>query len=487
MAKKLFKDIVSTGGVYFVVSIIGAISGILFPRLLGRDQWGLWSITIGLVGLLAPIAQVAMSTTLTTFISKFKDDKEKVSSYINSAYVIAITSSTLVGVTLIILRGYLSKSVFQDERLSLFILLAAGIIFFKQINVINRDYFRGFRDFKRYNLLKLMPTLFIFFLTLAFLLIFSYRAIYIVISHFSVAGLFCIAVLIYLFKKEEPFKLFRIPSKGITKKVLKFGTPLIFTMTFMNIMKSMDRVLLGFFLETPDVGVYSVAAGIPLMIGSMFTPIGTVLLPTFSKRESKGESSESLLREVFSFLLFVSIPMVIFIILFSKDILHLIFGEEYVVGATVLSITSIEIFLYSGERLLGASIVATEKTLAYALGIGSSTGTNVILNIVLIPLFGIEGAAIGTVISFFVLFSIMVAISKRDYRFDILQIEIKSIFILLTATLISGITLKRYLEGYVSFVVTLFVFILLMLVFAELSALKWYEQLKTHIKEWFFL
>ncbi|MFW5928064.1 MAG: flippase, partial [Thermoplasmatota archaeon] len=467
MAKKLFKDIVSTSGVYFIVSIIGIISGILFPRLLGPDQWGLWSITIGLVWLLAPLAQVAMSTTLTTYISKYKGNKEKVSSYVNSAYFVAILSGFIVSITLILLSDYLASSVFQDDRLKIFLLLAAGIIFFDQLNIINRDYYRGYKDFKRYNIFKLIPSLSILVLTLSLLMIYSYRAIYLVISHVSIAALFCILVLIYMFRKEETFKLFKLPKKNVTKKVLKFGVPLIFTMTFMTIMKSMDRVIIGYFLETSDVGVYSVAAGIPLMIGSMFAPISTVLLPTFSERESKGESSELILKEVFSFLLFISIPLIIFIILFSQDILLIVFGEEYVLGAMVLSLTSIEIFLFSGERLLGASVVASERTTRYALGMGISAISNISMNIILIPIWGIEGAAIATVLSFLILFIVIISLSKKEYRFNVSQLDLTAIIFLIGTMIVSGILLKKYLDGMVSFITTLVVFGLILLVSVE--------------------
>ncbi|MFW6038432.1 MAG: flippase [Candidatus Saliniplasma sp.] len=487
MAKKLFKDIVSTSGVYFIVSIIGIISGILFPRLLGPDQWGLWSITIGLVWLLAPLAQVAMSTTLTTYISKYKGNKEKVSSYVNSAYFVAILSGFIVSITLILLSDYLASSVFQDDRLKIFLLLAAGIIFFDQLNIINRDYYRGYKDFKRYNIFKLIPSLSILVLTLSLLMIYSYRAIYLVISHVSIASLFCILVLIYMFRKEETFKLFKLPKKNVTKKVLKFGVPLIFTMTFMTIMKSMDRVIIGYFLETSDVGVYSVAAGIPLMIGSMFAPISTVLLPTFSERESKGESSELILKEVFSFLLFISIPLIIFIILFSQDILLIVFGEEYVLGAMVLSLTSIEIFLFSGERLLGASVVASERTTRYALGMGISAISNISMNIILIPIWGIEGAAIATVLSFLILFIVIISLSKKEYRFNVSQLDLTAIIFLIGTMIVSGILLKKYLDGMVSFITTLVVFGLILLVSVELSRPRWYMELKTYIKEISFL
>ncbi len=487
MAKKLYKDLASTSGAYFITSVLGIIYGILFPRLLGPEQWGLWSITIGLIGLLAPVAQVAMSTTLTTYVSRYKEDKQKVSEYINSAYFIAIFSSFLVAVLLILLSSYLAGSIFEDERLRLFLLLGSGIIFFKQLNTINRDYFRAFKNFKKYNILKIVPEFSLLLLTISFFISFSYRAIYLAISQLAIAAVVCLYVFIYLFKREDVFKIISIPKKQVTKKVLKFGIPLIFTMTFMTVMKSMDRVLIGYFLEAADVGIYSVAAGIPLMIGGMFAPVTTVILPTFSERKGKGESSEVLLRELFSLLVYVSIPLIIFLYLFSEDILSLVFGTEYILGATVLSITSIEIFLYSSKRLFGIPVVGSEKTFSYALGLALTAVTNIVLNSILIPIWDIEGAAIGTVLSFILLFFVMLYLCKKNSEFKVLNIDVKVILLLFTSVFISGIFLEWILDGFPSLIITAIIFLIILYVLAEFSSPLWYRELKSYIKEISFL
>ncbi|MFO7792178.1 MAG: flippase [Candidatus Saliniplasma sp.] len=487
MAKKLYKDLISTSGAYFITSGLGIIYGILFPRLLGSEQWGLWSISIGLIGLLGPLAQVAMSTTLTTYVSRYKKDKKTVSKYINSAYFVAIFSSFLVSIALILLSSYLASSVFKDERLRLFLLLGAGIIFFKQLNIINRDYFRGFKDFKKYNILKIVPELSLLLLTISFFILFSYRAIYLATAQLVIAAIVCILVFTYLIREEDVFRIFRIPNNKVTKKVLKFGIPLIFTMTFMTVMKSLDRVLIGYFLEADDVGIYSVAAGIPLMIGGMFAPITTVILPAFSERKGKGKSSEVLLRELFSLLLYVSIPLIIFLYLFSGDILYIVFGQEYILGATVLSITSIEIFLYSSKRLFGIPVVGSEKTVSYAVGLGLTALSNIVLNSILIPIYGIEGAALGTVLSFVLLFFIMLHLCKRNSEFKISSVNLKVIIPLTITFLISGIFLEWILDGLISLIITSVTFLALLFVFSELSSPLWYRELKTYIKEMPFL
>ncbi len=485
MSKKLYTDMVSTTGAYIFVTVVGVISGVLFPRLLGPDEWGLWAITVGLVGILGPIAQLAMSTTIVTYISKYKKDKKKVTSLVNSAYVVAIIASFTVSVSLILLSDYLAGSVFGDVRLRTFFLLGAGIIFLDQLNIINRDYFRGFKNFKMYNALKIIPTLSLFLLTLSLIVLFSYRAIHLVISQVIVFSITCILVLVYLFRYESTFKQFKIPRKKETVMILKFGIPLIFAMTFITIMKSIDRMLIGYFLGTIDVGIYSVASVIPLMLASVLAPISIVLLPTFSERKVEGISSSTLLNEILSLLLYISIPLIIFIHIFSEDILLIVYGTEYTIGALVLSIASFEILLFGGYILFRTSVQAAEKTVKMALGIGGVAGTNIVLNVILIPRIGIEGAALGTVFSFVLLFFFMIYEVKNNYNLDISKIDANFLTLLALSLLISGFLIHRFFSGFYSFTLALITFIGIWSLFVHISSPRWYKEMMGYIRDLF--
>ncbi len=483
MAKKLYTDMVSTTSAYIFVTLVGVISGILFPRLLGPEEWGLWAITVGLVSILGPFAQLAMSTSLVTYISKYKEDNNKVSFFVNSAYVIAIIASLIVSVSLALLSGYLAESVFREVRLRSLFLLGAAVIFFDQLNILNRDYFRGFKDFKKYNMLKVVPTLSLFFITLSLLIFFSYQAIYLVTSQVIVFVITFAIVFFYMYRYESTFELFKMPEKKETVRILRFGIPLIFTMTFIMIMKSIDRIFIGYFLDAADVGIYAVASGIPLMLASILAPISIVLLPTFSERRARGRSSSKLLDEILSLLFFMSVPLIIFVSFFSEEILLIVYGVEYTTGALVLSIASLEMFLFGGYVLFRTSVQATEKTGKLALGIGGAAAANISLNVILIPLMGIEGAAIGTVFSFLILFLFVMYLVKDNYDVDLHNIDMKVIAILALVLMVLGLVINRSLYGLISIVVSLISFSVITLVFVHLSSPLWYKELRKYIKE----
>ncbi len=350
---------------------------------------------------------------------------------------------------------------------------------------MNYDYFRGFKDFKKYNILHILPEILFFIIALIFFIIFSHSAIYIVISKAIITSIIAILSLSYIIRIKPIIKFFKKTKKEETITLLKFGIPLIFAATFLLIMKSLDKILIGYFFDASVVGIYAVATTIPFMIGSMFTPISTVLLPTISERNSQGISSENLLKEIFSLLLFISIPLIIFIILFSKNILSIIFGADYITGASVLAITSVEIFLFGGYVLFRTALEATEKTTSLAVGYGFAALVNIILNIIFIPLFGLQGSAIGTVISFTLLFIFMIYLTKKNYYFQIGKNNILITLFLSFNLLIIGYLSKMIFETILSMIVSSISFLIIGFCVAQYYNPLWFSEIKKYFKKMF--
>lgn len=483
MSIKLYNDMAITSFTFIIVAFIGVVSGILFPRFLGPEQFGLWSITSSVIGLLGPIAQVAMSTALVTYISKYSKNQQKVSSYCTSAFLIAIINSFVISILLLVFSGYLADLFFKDDRLTFFFIIASSLIFFGQLNIMNFDYFRGLKDFKKYNILQIVPEILILIITLTLFIIFSNEAIYVVISRAIITFIIAIITLIFILKIKPTFKLFKKPQKEETIKLLKFGIPLIFAASFLLIMKSIDKIFLGYFFDMSVVGIYTVATTIPFIIGSMFIPISTVLLPTISERNLQGISSENLLKELFSILLFISIPIIIFITLFSKNILIIIFGNSYIDGSSVFVIASFEIFLYGGYALFRTSLEAKEKTSSLAVSYGFAALINIILNIILIPFLGMNGAAIGTVISFALLFIFVIYLTKKNYNFSFGKNNFKIALLLSFSLTIIGYLSIMIFDSILSLVISSISFLIIGFAIAQYYNPLWFNEMKRYFKK----
>jgi O-antigen/teichoic acid export membrane protein len=158
--------------------------------------------------------------------------------------------------------------------------------------------------------------------------------------------------------------------------------------------------MLGYFLESADVGIYSVAVRIAGMAVFLLSATNTIFGPTISELTEKKQINnlKRLLKSITKIIFTFSLNFLLFVIVFNKEILT-IFGEEYISGGIVLMILTFGQFINASAGSTGMVLVMSgnQKYEVYnSIGICI---LNIILNIFLIPIYGIEGAAIATATS----------------------------------------------------------------------------------------
>lgn len=166
----------------------------------------------------------------------------------------------------------------------------------------------------------------------------------------------------------------------------------------------MDVAIIGFFLTQSDVGVYEIAWRVTTVVMLFSSSIAMTIFPQVSQWDAEDATGriESLLSEAIAPALFVAIPAFFGVVLFSREILGLIFGAEYTAAWLVLVILMGEKVVQSVHVILGRSLQGIDRPdLAAKAGVISMM-LNFVLNIGLIFAFGIIGAAVATALSFIV-------------------------------------------------------------------------------------
>jgi O-antigen/teichoic acid export membrane protein len=132
--------------------------------------------------------------------------------------------------------------------------------------------------------------------------------------------------------------------------------------------------------------------------------IATTIFPQVSQWDAKDATKriESLLPNAIAPALFIAIPAFFGVVLFSREILGLVFGDEYTAASLVLIILMGEKVIQSVHTVLGRSLQAiNHPDLAAKAGV-ISMALNLVLNVVLVLKYGIAGAAVATFFSFIV-------------------------------------------------------------------------------------
>jgi O-antigen/teichoic acid export membrane protein len=164
----------------------------------------------------------------------------------------------------------------------------------------------------------------------------------------------------------------------------------------------LDVIIIGFFMTQTAVGAYETAwrlSAVAIMFGRA---IRNTIFPQISSWESDDEFQKisDVLTNVISAGLFLVIPSIVGVTILSRELLGVIFGEEFIIASVALSILIGQKLFQTLNQTIGRTLQAIDfpDLAAYAMAIGLSG--NILLNLLLVRSFGIEGAACATLISY---------------------------------------------------------------------------------------
>lgn len=164
----------------------------------------------------------------------------------------------------------------------------------------------------------------------------------------------------------------------------------------------MDVAIIGLFLTQAHVGAYEIAWRVTAVVMLFSQAIAATLFPQVSRWNTENATNriESTIRGAITPSLILVIPAFFGVILFSREILGIVFGPEFSVAWLVLITLIGEKFFQSIHVILGRSLQGIDRPdLAAKAGVVAMF-LNLVLNLILIPQYGIVGAAVATTISF---------------------------------------------------------------------------------------
>ncbi|MCK5609809.1 flippase [Candidatus Pacearchaeota archaeon] len=205
----------------------------------------------------------------------------------------------------------------------------------------------------------------------------------------------------FLLRKNLSFSIKTTTPVYETRLWMKSALPLLFTFGVVIINNKTDVLMLGAIKGVEDVGIYRVAQRGAELVVLILVAVEMVIAPIISKFYSEGKMQKLQrlatvsVRAIFA----LSFPFALGLIVFGYRIVPFIFGEKFASSAVPLAILCgswlVAAGMGSGSELL--NMTGHERDTAKATALSATT--NVILNSIFIPIWGIEGAAVATGIS----------------------------------------------------------------------------------------
>ncbi|HYT43260.1 MAG TPA: oligosaccharide flippase family protein, partial [Methylomirabilota bacterium] len=232
------------------------------------------------------------------------------------------------------------------------------------------------------------------------------------------------AIITYvILKKIVNFKL-KKPHTKIFKVLVIAAIPFVAAEILVQVYRNIDIVMLQFIRDTNEVGYYSSGYKIVNSIILFISLVSVSFFPLISyyfKHDKKQFKQSILLFSQTTGLL--SIPLAIGGIIYARQILTLLYGNQLLAGTDVFKVLLLLLIVIPFRLLVLSTIIAADKQHHYMISSAIATIINVILNIILIPRYGMIGAGIAIVVTETVVGTYLVfnCFKLFDYSSDILK------------------------------------------------------------------
>lgn len=395
--------------IIFIGSIIATILTFVIRILIARNftqtDYGLFSLGFSILSIFVAIGCLGLKDGASIQISYFlsKNEIKKARSVTIFSLFFGLLASLILFSILFFYSDSLSIKIFDLPNLSYILkIFSISIPFFVLINLLIAI-FRGFQSSKE------MVIFVNFFQNLSFIVILCFVILnrlsfeWVIIANTLSIIFTCIIFIIYFINK----KLFStIVSKDVDagahigKNLLIFSLPLLLTAILFEIMSWTGILLLGYFGTAEMVGLYDAASPLGRFISGIFlASILFIYIPVIADLYSRNKIYE--IKKSYAvltkWLSIAALPFTMIFLLFPKTILNFFFGSAYTQAGTAFQIITFGSFINTLMGLNGAVLTAIGKTKFIMYTSFIAVCINVILGVLLIPKYGINGAAIATV------------------------------------------------------------------------------------------
>ncbi|KAF0185747.1 MAG: Membrane protein involved in the export of O-antigen and teichoic acid [Nitrospirae bacterium] len=374
-----------------VLRIIAALFvGIFVARYLGPQQFGVYSYALAFVALFGAVAGLGLNSIVVRDLLNYPE-KRRV--YLGTAFWLKLAGALL---TMVLLAGALQFTG-NDDTTNLYIYIIAAGLIFQSFDVVD-FYFQSQVLSKYVSIAKLIQLSLSSALKLYFIFTQADLIWFVLVSLIDQISL--ALALVFAFWRQKIGSFLCCFDLSTAKSMLRNSWPLILSGVAVMVYMRIDQIMIKEMLGDREVGVYS--AAVRLSEAWNFVP-GIITASVFSAIVNAKKISHALysqrLQRLFTLLTWLAIGVALPMTFLADSMVSMLFGSAYQEAGSILAIHiwgAVFAFLGIASGVFFTVENYTKKSL-YRTGFGAAS--KVLLNLALIPHYGVNGAAVATVLS----------------------------------------------------------------------------------------
>lgn len=368
----------------------GLFIGVWVARYLGPEQFGVFSYALAFTAIFAGIAKLGLDGIM---VRELVNHPEKLDTYLGTAFWLKILGAFIVMGLMAAIVPFTSN----DATTNLFIFIISAGLVFQSFQVVE-FYFQSQVLAKIVSICKVIQLALSSIIKIYLLLTEAELFWFVLVTAFDALSLAVSYFIAYQLRKNPTF--YKHFDLSIAKQLLKNSWPLMIALVATMLYMRIDQIMLESMVGHEKLGIY--AASVNIFEAWLILPavISLSLMPLILSKKIEGmDAYLKTLSRIFSLAFWSSVLYALLVTIFCEDIIYLTFGEKYSeMRDSLLILVWLTPITAVGSITVRYLIAENKQKKILSRTIVGLT-VNVLLNLLLIPIYGIEGAAIASFIS----------------------------------------------------------------------------------------
>ena len=414
---------------------------IIIARNFGPETYGVFSLTLTIMVWATALSAFGFEEGILRFSSFYhgKKDYRRIRYLFRYVKTILLVTTVITTILLFLLSGIIGERIFHNPELKIFLRWFSLAIPFFVFSYIFINLLKSFEKIEYSSLIEYVFQSAFQLLVLYFFWSIGFGTTSIILSYI-LGGIFLFAVAFYILKKQIPeiageISLEDKKKKKLRKELFHYSWPLILFSMISTFFYWIDSLVIGYFKGAAEVGFYNAAAPIAALLFLIPVIFIQMFFPLINKEYAKKNIKviRELSKQVSKWILILNLPIFIIMFAFPGALLSVLFGKEYIIAENALRFLSLGAFfssvIFLSNHLI--SMAGKSKLILFNMIIASVLNTGLCL--LLVPKYGIDGAAVSTAITSVIfgllfLFQSYYFLSIVPLRRKMLRIILVSIF-----------------------------------------------------------
>lgn len=455
LVSKFFQFAMGNG----IVLLLGFISSPIITRIISPNQMGKFSMFNTITNLVLVIILLGIDQSYVRYY--YEEDESNRGKLLRTCVKIPIILNIIIGILFLIFYKSISIYIVAEESIVMIIFMIIHLT----TSIISRFALLQVRMSQKAKLYSMLNVIMkVSYLIFVWVLFYIYRDNYMTLIMATIISNLVMTLIAVFIEREQWFDKNLNCIKSTKKDIIKYGIPFVFSMAITWIFQSVDRIAIKSFCGYEQVGLYSGAMNIISLLNAFQNAFTTFWVPVAYEKFSSNPENKIFFTKVNKI---VSVVMLLLAILLisSKDILVLLLGEEYRQAAFIFPFLVFMPIMYTISETTVLGINFKKKTNMHIYIAIISAITNIIGNMILVPLYGAKGAAISTGIAYIIFFISRTYLSNKYYKVDYSLIKFA---IASTITYILAAISSFYKFNFIIMIMTIISFISILILYKDI-------------------